>query len=137
MFKFQIAFICLVLFFSEACQKQDVTVLDGTYKGFYALDTFQRVPTELVFERGRIKFKRFNISNGGGSFSISDSTLSITQTQEEFCASNCDCNPLANCVYNPISNTSFFTFNITDDSLKLLGASRLGYGIVIFNLKKN
>jgi hypothetical protein len=128
--------ICLVLFFSMACQKQDVTVLDGTYKGFYALDTFQRGPTELVFERGRIKFKQFNFSNGEGSFSISDSTLSITQTQEEFCASNCNCNPLANCVFNPISNTAF-TFKVSNDSLKLSGASRLGYGNVFFNLKKD
>jgi hypothetical protein len=135
MFKFQIALVCLILFFSEACQKQDVTVLDGTYKGFYALDTFPQVATELVFERGRFKFKQFNFSNGEGSFSISDNTLSVTQTQEEFCASNCNCNPLANCVFNPISNTSF-TFNITNDSLKLSGASRLGYGIVFFNLKK-
>lgn len=147
MLKFLISSILFISFVLVACEKQAVTTpIDGIYKGTYTspTDTTRQatVPTEIQFEKGRFKFKQYNFSNDfmEGSFSLSDSTLQISQTKDEFCAGNCGCLPNVRCVFNPISEGSY-TFKLMDNQLTLtrtnpLVQSTSPISIIVFNFKK-
>jgi hypothetical protein len=146
MLKFQVSTVLFFLLLIVACQKQaDSTPIDGSYIGFYALDTFKQVPVHLEFDNGKFRFNFIvrdpPVNYCQGSFSIADSTLKIIQTRDEFCNCNCDCSPNANCIFNPITN-AIFTFKSINNELNLAGTSPVSKSIsplggnIVFNLKK-
>jgi hypothetical protein len=131
--------------FFLACHKQgsitpaDPTPIDGIYKGFYfALDSTRQVATEIEFDRGKYKFKHFiplNLKTCEGSFSISDSTLSISQTRDEICACSC-CQPNVDCLFNPFLHQPTITFKIIGNQLTLIRTSLDTSFPTVFTLKK-
>jgi hypothetical protein len=139
MLKFQILILLFISVIFASCQYEGTlpipTILEGQYKGFYKgyLHTSYSKPIKMQFERDRIRFSVSEFTECEGSFQISDSTLLVTQTREEFCACHC-CGPAITCYTLSMTNTKFI-FKLINGQLTISG-SPPGLVPVVFNLEK-
>jgi hypothetical protein len=126
MFKIQIFILIYISVIFASCQYEGTlpapTILEGRFKGFYKgyWSPATNQPIKMQFERDRIRYIITEFTECEGSFSITDSTILISQTKEEFCACHC-CGPAISCYTLSMRDTKF-TFKLIKDQLTISGS---------------